>query len=72
MIDSLTAQKRLVEAGLGVALMPVSAVREELRIGSLRTIVVDGLDAELPVVAVRRSSPCGGRTATAHPSCAAP
>ena len=53
-VDSLTAQKRLVEAGLGVALMPKSSVREELRIGSLRAIEVQGLRLEQPVVAVRR------------------
>jgi DNA-binding transcriptional LysR family regulator len=53
-VDSLTAQKRLVEAGLGIALLPRSSVREELRSGSLRTIAVDSLDAEQPVVAVRR------------------
>lgn len=53
-VDSLTAQKRLVEAGLGVALMPRSSVREELRIGSLRAIEVQGLGLEQPVVAVRR------------------
>ncbi|MER6008798.1 LysR family transcriptional regulator [Nonomuraea sp. NPDC051941] len=53
-IDSLTAQRRLVEAGLGVALMPTGSVREELRIGSLRAIEVESMDAGLPVVAVRR------------------
>jgi len=53
-VDSLTAQKRLVEAGLGVALMPRSSVREELRIGSLRAIEVQGLRLEQPVVVVRR------------------
>ncbi len=53
-VDSLTAQKRLVEAGLGIALLPKSSVREELRARTLRTIAVDGLDAEQPVVAVRR------------------
>ncbi|MFG1947674.1 LysR family transcriptional regulator [Nonomuraea sp. NPDC048826] len=53
-IDSLTAQKRLVQAGLGVALMPPGSVREELRIGSLRAVEIDGVDARLPVVAVRR------------------
>lgn len=53
-IDSLTAQRRLVEAGLGIALMPTSGVREELRIGSLRAVEVDGMDMGLPVVAVRR------------------
>jgi DNA-binding transcriptional LysR family regulator len=53
-VDSLTAQKRLVEAGLGVALMPKSSVREELRIGSLRAIEVQGVRLAQPVVAVRR------------------
>jgi DNA-binding transcriptional LysR family regulator len=53
-VDSLTAQKRLIEAGLGIALMPKSSVREELRIGSLRAIEIQGLRLEQPVVAVRR------------------
>jgi len=53
-VDSLTAQKRLVEAGLGVALMPKSSVREELRIGSLRAIEIQGMALEQPVVAIRR------------------
>jgi DNA-binding transcriptional LysR family regulator len=35
-IDSLTAQKRLVEAGFGVALLAESGVEEELRLGTLR------------------------------------
>jgi DNA-binding transcriptional LysR family regulator len=55
-VDSLTAQKRLVEAGLGIALLPRSSVREELRARTLRTIAVDGFAAEQPVVAVRRKS----------------
>ena len=54
-VDSLTAQKRLIEAGLGVALMPVNNIREELRIGSLRVIDVPSLHARIPVVAVRRA-----------------
>ncbi|TYB47400.1 LysR family transcriptional regulator [Nonomuraea sp. PA05] len=53
-IDSLTAQRRLVEAGFGIALMPTSSVREELRLGSLRAIEVESLDAGLPVVAILR------------------
>lgn len=53
-VDSLTAQKRLVQAGLGVALMPTSSVREEIRIGSLRMIEIGRAGMELPVVVVRR------------------
>jgi DNA-binding transcriptional LysR family regulator len=63
-VDSLTAQKRLIEAGLGVALMPVANIREELRIGSLRVIDVDGLDARIPVVAVRRAGGYESRAVT--------
>lgn len=37
-IDSLTAQKRLVEAGFGIALVPESSVHAELRLGSLARI----------------------------------
>ncbi|MEO3822240.1 LysR family transcriptional regulator [Actinomadura sp. B10D3] len=65
LIDSLTAQTRLVEAGLGVALMPLSGIREELRIGSLRTVEVQSLAAELPVVAVRRKDGYQSRLTTA-------
>jgi DNA-binding transcriptional LysR family regulator len=64
-VDSLTAQKRLVEAGLGVALMPRSSVREELRIGSLRGIEVQTLRSGLPVVVVRRKRGYRSRLATA-------
>lgn len=62
-IDSLTAQKRLVEAGLGVALLPASSFREELRRGTLRTLEIAGLAAEQPVFAVRRR---GGRRGPAE------
>lgn len=64
-IDSLTAQRRLVEAGLGIALMPAGSVREELRIGSLRAIEVANMDAGLPVVVVRRRDGHRSRLATA-------
>ena len=53
-VDSLTAQKRLVEAGLGVALLPRSAFREELGRGSLRAIEVANLGTVQPVFAVLR------------------
>jgi DNA-binding transcriptional LysR family regulator len=53
-IDSLTAQKRMVEAGFGVALLPASAVDEELRSGALSELPVPALRATLPVVLIRR------------------
>jgi DNA-binding transcriptional LysR family regulator len=53
-VDSLTAQKRLVQAGLGITLMPLSSCREELKVGSLRAIEVTSLRGELPIVLVRR------------------
>ena len=42
-IDSLTAQKRLIEAGIGIALLPESSIQEELRLGTLRTIDIPRL-----------------------------
>lgn len=53
-VDSLTAQKRLVEAGFGIALLPDGAVAEELAAGSLARIRVDDLQASNPVSAVAR------------------
>jgi len=53
-IDSLTAQKRLVEAGFGIALVPDSSVREELAAGSLVVLEVADLDLAIPVTAVTR------------------
>jgi DNA-binding transcriptional LysR family regulator len=49
-IDSLTAQKRMVEAGFGLALLPESALDD----GSLRVLDVAALRAVQPVVLVRR------------------
>lgn len=54
-VDSLTAQKRLVEAGLGVALMPGSSVREELAAGTVATIAAPDLTAGVPVHVVTRT-----------------
>lgn len=59
-VDSLTAQKRLVEAGFGVSLMPKRNVEEEVRAGSLRLVAVDSLTAQLPVVLVQRRSSVRG------------
>lgn len=53
-IDSLTAQKRFVEAGFGIALMPESSIQEELRLGTLAVIDVRRLRASVPVCVVHR------------------
>jgi DNA-binding transcriptional LysR family regulator len=53
-IDSLTAQKRMVEAGFGLALLPASAVDEELRAGTLHALRVAGMRAAIPVVLIHR------------------
>jgi DNA-binding transcriptional LysR family regulator len=54
-VDSLTAQKRLVEGGFGIALMPAANIREELARRSIRIIRVDGFRASLPVFVVTRT-----------------
>jgi DNA-binding transcriptional LysR family regulator len=53
-IDSLTAQKRLVEAGFGLGLMPESTVQEEVRIGTLRALKFSAMRLAVPVVLVHR------------------
>jgi len=54
LIDSLTAQKRLVEAGFGLALVPESSVGEELRLETLRRLDVPALRPTVDVVLIRR------------------
>jgi len=53
-IDSLTAQKRLVEGGFGLALVPATSVREELASGTLCALDVPELRAEVEVVLLQR------------------
>jgi DNA-binding transcriptional LysR family regulator len=53
-IDSLTAQKRLVEAGYGIALLAKSGIEEELRLGSLKIVDVPALRARIPVTILHR------------------
>ena len=53
-IDSLTAQKRMVEAGFGLALLSESSIDEELRAGTLVQLRVPALRAEIPVVLIHR------------------
>ncbi|MGH7911484.1 MAG: LysR family transcriptional regulator [Candidatus Dormibacteraceae bacterium] len=64
-VDSLTAQKRLVEAGFGIAFLPQSGAADEIAARTLVRLHVRGLDASQPVVLVtRRGSDLGpaGRT----------
>jgi len=53
-VDSLTAQKRLIEAGLGIALLARSHFADELRSLTLATIGVGDLAAHQDIVAVTR------------------
>jgi DNA-binding transcriptional LysR family regulator len=62
-VDSLTAQKRLIEAGFGLALLPESSIREERAGGSLATIAVKDLRAANPVFAIVRKGGYRSRAA---------
>lgn len=53
-VDSLTAQKRLVEAGFGIALLSESNAVEELKHSAISTIAVGDLAARHDVVTVTR------------------
>jgi DNA-binding transcriptional LysR family regulator len=55
-IDSLTAQKRLVEAGFGLAMVPESSVREELALQTLAPLDVPALRAAIDVTLIHRKS----------------
>ena len=54
LIDSLTAQKRLVEAGFGIALVPESSVRDELRLGTLQVLNAPAVRTTVPVTLIHR------------------
>jgi len=53
-IDSLTAQKRMVEAGFGLAVLPASSVDEELRAGTLCHLRVTAMRAAIPIALIHR------------------
>jgi DNA-binding transcriptional LysR family regulator len=53
-IDSLTAQKRMVEAGFGLALLQESSVNEELRAGALHALPIPAMRVTIPVVLIHR------------------
>jgi DNA-binding transcriptional LysR family regulator len=53
-IDSLTAQKRLVESNFGIALLAESAVADELKRGTLANLSVPALRTSIPVTVIYR------------------
>ncbi len=53
-IDSLTAQKRLIEADFGIGLLPASSIEEEVRLGSVRVLPIAGLQTSVPVMVIHR------------------
>ena len=53
-IDSLTAQKRLIEADFGVGLLPASSITEELQLGTVRVLPIAALHTSVPVMAIHR------------------
>jgi DNA-binding transcriptional LysR family regulator len=54
LIDSLTAQKRLAQAGFGLALVPESSVRDELRQGALVALDMPAMRTSIPIAAIHR------------------
>jgi len=53
-VDSLTAQKRLVEAGFGLSLLPLSCIDEELKLGTLEVIDHPLLSTEIEIFLIHR------------------
>jgi len=55
-VDSLTAQKRLVEADFGLSLMPLSCIDEELKLGTLRVIDHPLLSTHIDIFLIHRKT----------------
>ena len=53
-IDSLTAQKRLIEADFGFGLLPLSSIQEELQLGALQLLDIQSLQTSVPIMAIYR------------------
>jgi len=53
-VDSVTAQKRLVEAGYGLAVLPASAIEDELANKKLAVVHIAGLQLTNPVYIITR------------------
>lgn len=55
-VDSLSAQKRLAEADFGVALLPLSSIEEELKLGSLKVLEHPLLETNIDINLIHRKS----------------
>ena len=53
-IDSLTAQKRLIEADFGIGLLPMSSIVEEIQLNTVRILNIPLLNANAPVMMLSR------------------
>lgn len=53
-IDSLTAQKRLIEADFGIGFLPASSIEEELRLGTMRILPVAAMQTSVPLMLIHR------------------
>ena len=60
-LDSMEATKKMVEEGLGIAMLPRMAVERELQAGTLREIEIDGMRNPTRQISLisRRSRPMG-------------
>ena len=55
-LDNIDAAKQMVEAGLGIALLPLTAVARELGSGELRALTMEGVEPlRRRIVAIRRA-----------------
>ncbi len=53
-IDSINAQKRWVEAGFGVAMLPITSIEEERKLKSLRVIESPRCTSTIPITLLTR------------------
>lgn len=56
-LDSTEAIVAGVEAGLGVGFVPERAIAKELRLGTLATVRIDGLEVQRDLTFIRRAGP---------------
>lgn len=63
-IDSLTAQKRMIEADFGIGMVLESAITEELRLGTLRILDIEGFEGSVPVFMIQRAGGHQGEAMT--------